>query len=850
MAMNNGSPGRIITFYSYKGGTGRTMALANTAWVLASNGYRVLMIDWDLEAPGLHRYFHPFLSDKRLARTKGMIDLVFEYQRSVLALPEIQGTHRFPPEWYDRQLDIFAYITELVWQQPGFGELHLLPAGRQGAEYGTLVNTFNWRQLYENLGGFEFFEAMKRQLVREYDYVLVDSRTGVSDTSGISTVQMPDTLVVCFTLNSQSIEGAGEVALSVTEQRVKEYADGTFRVLPVPTRLEKAEKQKLDLARDAARTKFDTFLTRLTPADRDTYWGEVEIFYEPFYAYEEVLATFADKPGPISSLLASIQRLTYRLTDGKISRMGPLEPAKREEILAAYERRSEFTSDSGTLAAAALKRLGPQLENVARNILLRSVSAGVGGTAFRTAVATNDFSDEERPVVNRLVDEKVLDRTLAEDKETEYITIKHEDLISTWPTLRGWIRENERTMLVRESIEQRAQNWDRKGRPSGLLLSFQEVAQLTSGTASAELLSARARLFLDASTRQATRRKWFTIGAEAVAALVVLGFLIQGYFAPRIRSFLILNRVQTKIAPYDRQKYVLIPAGSFQMGCGDDISGTFGFYCSDPSYQVILSAPFWMGQTEVTNAAFRRYLTASHPDQLGAFDDKKLPSDYPVNNLSWPDAYEFCAWAGGRLPSLAEWEYAARAGIPGKPYITGDTLDRTKVAVGNNLFRVAMFLPNPYGLFDMTGNVAEWSGDISPSYSSGFSSSSSRSVRDPHYTPANRVVNDLVTAQRSRYAGGGVITMAVRGGSYDSGLRDLRLDSILYRNFNEANPSLGFRCVMDPTDLEKVASNYQPFSALYASYSYFYHARPSYFDPYLSWWYTIYLRYLENGSRR
>jgi MinD-like ATPase involved in chromosome partitioning or flagellar assembly len=62
--------GRIITFYSYKGGTGRTMALANAAWVLASNGKRVLMIDWDLEAPGLHRYFHPFLTDKRLATTR------------------------------------------------------------------------------------------------------------------------------------------------------------------------------------------------------------------------------------------------------------------------------------------------------------------------------------------------------------------------------------------------------------------------------------------------------------------------------------------------------------------------------------------------------------------------------------------------------------------------------------------------------------------------------------------------------------------------------------------------------------------------------------------------------------
>src|ERR1700689_748786 len=53
--------GRIITFYSYKGGIGRTMALANVAWILAANGYRVLVADWDLESPGLHRFLYPFL---------------------------------------------------------------------------------------------------------------------------------------------------------------------------------------------------------------------------------------------------------------------------------------------------------------------------------------------------------------------------------------------------------------------------------------------------------------------------------------------------------------------------------------------------------------------------------------------------------------------------------------------------------------------------------------------------------------------------------------------------------------------------------------------------------------------
>jgi len=78
--MNESREGQVVTFYSYKGGTGRTMALANVAWILASAGKRVLVADWDLEAPGLHRFFSPFLEVDTVAHTRGVIDLVREYE--------------------------------------------------------------------------------------------------------------------------------------------------------------------------------------------------------------------------------------------------------------------------------------------------------------------------------------------------------------------------------------------------------------------------------------------------------------------------------------------------------------------------------------------------------------------------------------------------------------------------------------------------------------------------------------------------------------------------------------------------------------------------------------------------
>jgi len=135
--------GKIITFYSYKGGTGRTMMLANVAWILASNGKRVLAIDWDLEAPGLHRFFHPFLIDKELVSTKGLIDFIIEFAvESVTPVQEEQdrGNH----EWYKTLArQILLYAVSLEWRFPGEGRLDFVPAGQQGKTYSMQVSSFD-----------------------------------------------------------------------------------------------------------------------------------------------------------------------------------------------------------------------------------------------------------------------------------------------------------------------------------------------------------------------------------------------------------------------------------------------------------------------------------------------------------------------------------------------------------------------------------------------------------------------------------------------------------------------------------------------------------------------------------
>ncbi len=90
---------------------------------------------------------------------------------------------------------------------------------------------------------------------QNYDYVLIDSRTGLSDVADICTIELPDVLVVCFTLSNQSIEGAANVARQISGR----YHDRNIRVLPVPMRIEDGEKEKLDAGRALARVQFEGF---------------------------------------------------------------------------------------------------------------------------------------------------------------------------------------------------------------------------------------------------------------------------------------------------------------------------------------------------------------------------------------------------------------------------------------------------------------------------------------------------------------------------------------------------------------------------------------------------------------
>src|SRR6201986_2876644 len=170
MADEANSEGKVVTFYSFKGGTGRTMALANAAWTLGSNGMKVLVVDWDLDPPGLLRYFHPFLDPAKVAATQGIIELITDY-----AWDATQGGDR-SADWVRKRAQIIPHAVSLAWEFPDGGMLDFVSAGRQNRDYSSAVTAIDWDNFYDRLGGGQFFGARHAGMRPTCSFPPVESR--------------------------------------------------------------------------------------------------------------------------------------------------------------------------------------------------------------------------------------------------------------------------------------------------------------------------------------------------------------------------------------------------------------------------------------------------------------------------------------------------------------------------------------------------------------------------------------------------------------------------------------------------------------------------------------------------
>lgn len=189
-----------ITFYSYKGGVGRSLALANIASRLSEFNKKVCLIDFDLEAPGLQYKFTFNQSDQI---KKGIVDYIYSYSN--------EG-------------DLPKSIIEYTLKLETFNEnnpIFLIPAGKSDSKnYWRKLSLINWHQLlYENENGLAFFLDLKEKIKKEInaDFLLIDSRTGISEMSGVALSLMADEVVVVAANNTENLYGAKKIISSISD---------------------------------------------------------------------------------------------------------------------------------------------------------------------------------------------------------------------------------------------------------------------------------------------------------------------------------------------------------------------------------------------------------------------------------------------------------------------------------------------------------------------------------------------------------------------------------------------------------------------------------------------------------
>lgn len=170
------------------------MALVNTAVELAKRGRKILIVDFDLEAPGLPTY-SPFTS---LHNSPGIVEYVTKYIDTAAA---------------PRAIDFIAKCNV------GDTNIWVMPAGKRDAHYASRFTSIDWQSLYADHQGYLMFEDLKEQWKeQQFDYVLIDSRTGHTDVGGICTRHLPNSVVIMFFPNDQNLIGLESIIREIREE--------------------------------------------------------------------------------------------------------------------------------------------------------------------------------------------------------------------------------------------------------------------------------------------------------------------------------------------------------------------------------------------------------------------------------------------------------------------------------------------------------------------------------------------------------------------------------------------------------------------------------------------------------
>jgi len=509
--MSSNDKAKIYTFYSYKGGVGRSMALANIGELLYQSGLRVLMIDFDLEAPGLETYFYegddPEL--QKLVGSRGVIDLLFSY-RSLRALNDASlsdavssGLSDAPnsPSEINKQSaspkfpypvePLSSFISTIYPASSNIsGELSIMTAGRRAKEelmpereekqtkdefalYADRVRSFAWDDFYLNWDGERFFDWFREEVIKNIDIVLVDSRTGVAEMSGVCTYQLADIVVMFVASNNQNVEGVRQIAESLTNRKlISEGRKGReLSLIFVPTRVDMTEKSKLDDLYVRFRKVVDKLISPTLRFKTDSFI-DLMIPYVPYYSFVEQVAV-RESTSPAAIKL----REAYERICRSFSQLDPKVKAKLKAKLKLEPESADETNVSeyqNRVANLAYALLTPPEQESARSLFKRLVRVaqldeGEMKDSPRS-VKLEDLTPDEQRLAGSFSNRGLLVITKDESGQ-ETVGLAWERLIETWDLFKNWIDQDREFLIWRQYLQSAFSRWEKKSRSNSDLMA-------------------------------------------------------------------------------------------------------------------------------------------------------------------------------------------------------------------------------------------------------------------------------------------------------------------------------------------------------------------------------------------
>lgn len=278
----------IYTFYSYKGGVGRSMMVVNIAELMYQAGLRVLIIDWDLEAPGIERFFPE--QAETILKNDGLVDMLVNYKVRLQSI-DPDSDSIFPI--YENLDNYFVDLHPNELASASEQKLQVLSAGRRYnrfREYAQQVTEFDWKDFYDNWEGETYFEWFRHELETQFDIILIDSRTGVTEMGGVCTYQLANVVTLVTVPSQQSLDGTLEMVEQLNRpevQQIRNEADQPLQTVVIPGRVERSTET---FVLNEFRAEFKKRFAGYIPEEFKAATYQLEIPYIPFYTFGEQIA--------------------------------------------------------------------------------------------------------------------------------------------------------------------------------------------------------------------------------------------------------------------------------------------------------------------------------------------------------------------------------------------------------------------------------------------------------------------------------------------------------------------------------------------------------------------------------